>query len=181
VNSGSANGSQPFEQASSYLYLNGGQSTFTFTLGSYTSNAYPTTSLNLITGHYYTAIAYGRADVGATDLRYPGLIVLADNSAAIPSGTSLVRFVNAAPDGGSSTFSQNSTQLSNQQAYGTASAYFSVPSGSFNFIANNSAASPISKTFSISSGSAYTIVLDENTIPSGTTAAAYDMVLLQDN
>jgi hypothetical protein len=180
INSGSANGSQNFEQSSDYLFLNGGASTFTFTLANFTSNAYPTVSHNLSSGQHYTAVTFGRADVGATDPRYPGLLVLDDNNSTITSGTSLVRIVNAAPDAGLLSVNSGSLILVSNVALGTNSGYVSLPSGSTTLSFTLASGSLANASVNLASGSAYTFVVDERTIPSSTVTASYGFVELAD-
>jgi hypothetical protein len=183
VNSGSANGSQNFDQSSSYLFLNGGASTFTFTLSSYPSNPYPTVSHTLTNGQYYTVVAFGRADVGATDLRYPSLIVLDDDNVAVPTGDALVRIVNAAPDGGTTSVTIGATSVATNLAYGTATSYVAVPAGAGTLATTLSSGTAVPpQQVTLNSGGVYTFVVDETTIPplTASTPVAYAVVGLGD-
>lgn len=117
VNGGSGYGDLTFLKTSPYLYLATGTSTFTYTSTALPAGSIPTpTTYTVNDGVFYTAYLIGRADVAATDPRYPQVVVTNDASTAA-SGQSAISVLNAAPDAGPVDVTINSATPLTSVAY----------------------------------------------------------------
>ena len=191
VNNGSTNGTQGFLQATPYLFLNTGASTFAFSLTIAASGVTsPTYTITLDRGVPYTALLLGRSDL-TTAPSDPRLLVTTDDATSLPSGSAGLRLLHAAPDAGPVDVLVNGTVVASNVPYlglqyqnlktGLVQlGYISVPSGNSRVSLNAAGTSrqivaPI--TVNLTSGRSYSIVADEPTIPPG---ATYSLTSFQD-
>jgi hypothetical protein len=182
VNSGSANGSQNFQQSSSYLYIDGGDSTFSYLLSSYSTLSPPATTSNLIDGYAYTVMLIGRADVSTSDSRYPKLELFHDDHGAPPSGDAYVRVVNAAPDAGSITATSGGSSVATDLSYAISTSYVALPAGSASLVVTPSAVSAVTQTATFQAGHSYSVILIEPTLyASATSPGTYAIWILDDD
>jgi hypothetical protein len=99
INDGSANGSQSYGQASSYLYVNSGASNFGWAINLSAGGLTTAFPAQLAAGDAYSAILLGNASLTA-GYQSPFLDITLDDLSAPPSGDSRVRFIHDAPDAG---------------------------------------------------------------------------------
>jgi hypothetical protein len=186
VNAGSANGSQNFEQASSYLYIDGGDSVFSFLLSSYDTLAPPETTEILASGSAYSIVLFGRADVPTTDLRYTKLELLTDDTITPPAGKAEVRFVHAAPDAPTAGATIGGVSLATQLAYSSFTGYVAVPAGADQLVVTPSGSTAITLSQPFTAGHSYTVFLGEQTVPSlagaiPVTTVSFNTLVLDDD
>lgn len=205
VNGSSANGDLTQGQATSYLYIGTGKSSFGFTTtATLPAGATPVTGpdLDLSNGQFYSVFLLGRYDVpvrsttylGVTDPRFLQVVVLDDAHPAAASGQALVRVIDAAPDAGPVDVLTNGAVPDTAFAgvgYVTPTTtyynapYVSVAAGSVSVQVNNGGASTIvipARTVGLAAGKAYTLIVQESPTATGTTfTPTYTVQLISDN
>jgi len=184
VNAGSANGSQNFQQASTYLYIDGGTSVFSFLLSNYQSLTPPAVTRVLNNGSNYSIMLFGRADVPTSDYRFAKLVLLEDDHIAPPSGDAYIRFINAAPDAATSKAYFGAATLSNVLDYSDWTNYVAVPAGTASLSVTPSGAAPITLPQQFKAGEAYSVILTEPSIPTSSPTvqkATYAVWILGDD
>ncbi len=184
INSGAANGTQNFEQNSSYLYLQGGTSSITFDLSSNLDLSTPTLTRALANGDAYTVVVIGRADAEATTApSYPNIIFMLDQAPAPPAGDAEVRIINAGPDAGAVNVTSGSTAIDPGLPYGVAEPYMALPAGSSTIKTTDvsTGITLVNKTVSFSAGQTYTLYIVEPTLaPTTTSNGVYDYFVTND-
>lgn len=192
VNNASAYGDQqPFGQGnntiSPYLYLGTGSTTsFTYTTSASTSSGvtFNTTTLQLSDNVFYSAYLIGRADVAGNSFLN---VVVTDDSHTVPAGKALIRVLHAAPDAGTINVQVNGAAPGpafSGIAYVTpTSSFYSAPyvavsPGTLSVtVTSASGGSTLvpATTVTVSTGSAYTLIVTEPT-----TAPTYALQRVQD-
>jgi hypothetical protein len=191
INTGSANGEQGFENSSSYLYLNGGSSTFTFSLASLSNLVETSFNVDLQDNTAYSAIVTGDGNVtNSTLATYPQLEVLTDGFSSPPSGESQVRIVDAAPDLPTVNVTLASVPIVTNLPYlGSlpttvdgvvqtpvrSSGYIAAPSGNQNISVTSGGTTVVNQSVDLSSGKTYTIFITEPNVGPPQTYGVYQL------
>jgi len=177
--------SAPVTTAPTYNNATAGMETANFTLSGEPAATYPTYSTSVNSGEFYTAIVLGRADVAASDSRYPKLEIAGDDQTSPASADCRYRVVQAAPDAPGSvevTVTYGSTTYpSSPLPYGTISTYSELPAGNASVTAtvNGSTVLVPATTISTVAGARYTIYVTEATVspvPTYTIQVAEDSI-----
>ena len=139
----------------------------------------PVTSVNLLDGHHYTAFLCGRPDVASPSLpdrsdldpRYFSAVVLEDNQPAPPAGSATVRVVLTAADSGNVNVLVNGAAISAFQnvvyapkASQPSTANATIPAGTVTITVKTASGGAVlvpATPVTLTSGSAYTLVVDE--------------------